>query len=391
MPAGDQVHVLHVVPGLLPGGMELMMAQVIRGLPDLEFRHTIACLRGHAQIAPRLPPQTAIHCLRSRPNEPQLPARIAAIIRKVRPDVIHARNWGAWPDTAVGRLMVWRPPPLVFSFHGLGRAGYMPLRRRIASRILARMTTSLFTVAEASRRVLVEHFGLPARRVAIIPNGVDTARFAPGPPRPGGGRFIVGTVGNLRAVKNHALLLRACAALRAGGVDLEVRIAGEGEERPCLETLARELGLTDRCRLAGLVSDVPAFLRGLDLFVLSSDSEQHPNALIEAMASGLPCASTRVGSVEEILEGGRAGLIVSPGDRPALTAAIRSLAQDAPRRRELAQKARRRACEGYGLERMVRSYADLYNGLAGRYRARVGRAVPAAGAGPRPPAESKTS
>ena len=357
--SGKDIHVLHVVPGLGPGGMELVMAGVIRGLSD-GMRHSIACLKGEPEIAESLPPQTDIHCFRSRPNEPQLPARLGRLIRALRPSVIHARNWGAWPDTAVGRLLAPPPVPLIFSFHGLGRAGYMPLRRRAASRILVRMTSHLFTVSLQSKRMLMARWGWPEGKVQVIPNGVDTERFRPAdrPRRPG--PVVVGSVGNLRPVKNHALLLRACAELARRGLRVKVRIAGEGELRAELQALADALGLGGRVELPGRVRDVPGFLHGLDVFVLSSDSEQHPNALNEAMACGLPCIATDVGSVEEILAGGEYGCIVPPGDVAALTAGLERLIRDPALRRRLASAGRRRVCEHYSLRKMLTAYEEMY-------------------------------
>lgn len=367
-------HVLHVVPGLGPGGMELILGRVITGLAGRGLRHSIACLKGEAEIADRLPPETDIHCLHARPNELGLPWRLRRLIRDVRPTVIHARNWGAWPDVAVARLMAWPPVPLIFSFHGLGVAGRMPLRRRLAFRILPRITTYLFTLSEESRRTLIDQYGWP-RRCAVIPNGVDTDAFRPAPARPAGGRLVVGTVGNLRPVKNHALLVRACADLVAQGLDLEVRIAGEGDERPRLTALAESSGMADRLRLVGRRDDVPGFLRGLDIFALTSDSEQHPNALTEAMACGLPCVATRVGGVPELLDGGRCGRIVEPGDRRGLAAALHDVALAPDRGRALGEAARVRACEHYSLERMIDRYEALYTRLSTGGRTDTGEAV----------------
>lgn len=358
--SGVPVHVLHVVPGLIPGGMELGMARVINGLRDKDMRHSVACLKGEPRIAEHLPPTTEIHCLRSRPNEPQLPARLARLIRRIRPTVIHARNWGAWPDVAVARFLAPPIVPLIFSFHGLGQAGYMPLRRRLASRALVRLTTCLFTLSEQSKRMLVAHWGWPEKRVDVIPNGVDTNRFRPATAPRETDRFVVGTVGNLRTVKNHALLIRACAAAARDGVDLELRIAGEGAERDKLLGLARSLRFADQLSLVGRIENVPGFLNRLDLFVLSSDSEQHPNALNEAMACGLASVATRVGCVEELLDNGRCGRIVPPGDLEAMTQAIGKLAVDPPARDELGKNARRRVCEVYSLKHMLAAYERLY-------------------------------
>lgn len=361
------MHVLHVTPGLIPGGMELTMAKVITGLTGPAVRHSIACLKGDPMVADCLPPETRIECLHSRPNEPGLPWRLARLIRGIRPSVIHARNWGAWPDVALARLLAWPIPPLVFSFHGLGKAGYMPLRRRLASHVLARMTTRLFAVSKSARRMLVERWGWPKKGVQVIPNGVDTDRFCPARTDPPSDRLVVGTVGNLRSVKNHALLVRACAEAVGRGFDLELRIAGEGDEREPLLGLARSLGLTNRLSLVGRIEDVPAFLNRLDLFVLSSDSEQHPNALNEAMACGLPCIGTRVGCVDELLDNGRCGRIVPPGDLAAMADAVEGLARDPTRRQELGRFARERVRNVYSLSRMLAAYEKLYRDVSASF------------------------
>ena len=355
---------LHVVPGLGAGGMELAMARVVTGLTGNGMRHSVACLKGEAQIASRLPPETDIHCLHSRPNEPQLPTRLDRLIRRLRPTVIHARNWGAWPDMAAGRLMTRPIVPLVFSFHGLGEAGYMPLRRRLASRVLVRMTTCLFTVSEQSRRMLVAKWGWPEERVRVIPNGVDTGRFRPlGIPKDTG-RTVVGTVGNLRLVKNHALLLRACAALTEEGIDLELRIAGDGPERANLLAAAESFGFADRLRLFGRTEDVPEFLNRLDVFALTSDSEQHPNALNEAMACGIPSVATRVGCVEELLDNGHCGPIVPPGDAECLVAALGRLIREPEQARQWAAAARERVQQHYSMSQMLEAYGRLYRDLS---------------------------
>jgi len=358
------IHLLHVVPGLPPGGMELTMGRVITGLRPSGMRHTIASLKGDNHIVGHYPDDTEVHSFHSRPNAPELPAQLARLIRRIRPTVIHARNWGAWPDTAVARLMAWPIVPMIFSFHGFGRAGFMPLRRRLASRVLVRMTTQLLALSEVSKQMLVARWGWPEHRVDVIPNGVDTERFRPTRGRRGTGRIVIGSVGNLRPVKNHALLIRACVELAGGGTDLEVRIAGEGPERPSLAALAESLGFSDRLSLPGRVADVPGFLNGLDVFVLSSDSEQHPNALNEAMACGVPSIATRVGCVEELLDDGRCGRIIPPGDLPALVAALRERIDDPVTGGTLADAARRRACERYSNETMLAAYDRMYRRLS---------------------------
>lgn len=361
---------LHVVPGLGPGGMELAMARVISRLTGDGMRHSIACLNGDTEIADHLPAETDIHCLHSRPNEPQLPARLGRLVREVSPTVIHARNWGAWPDTAVGRMLAWPIVPLIFSFHGLGKARHMPLRRRMASHVLARMTTYLFTVSEESKRMLISHWGWPEEQTGVIPNGVDTQRFCPANESVArdSDRIVIGTVGNLRPVKNHAMLVRACGELAERGVDVELRIVGEGEVRAKLLALAGSLGFADRLTLAGWVEDVPGFLRGLDIFVLSSDSEQHPNALNEAMACGIAPISTRVGCAAALLGQGRFGELVDPGDVPGLVAALARTISDPVGREERARKGCEHVHKYYSMEHMAEAYRAMYERLSIRRR-----------------------
>jgi glycosyltransferase involved in cell wall biosynthesis len=360
----ENLHILHVVPGLAPGGMELSLARVITELSVNGIRHSIACLKGDAEIADRLAQQTEIYCFHSSPNELRLPFRLATLIRRVRPSVIHARNWGAWPDVALARYATWPPVPLIFSFHGVGEAGYMPLRRRLASRILVKLTTCLFTVSESTKQMLVARWGWPEQNVLVIPNGVDTHRFQPaerGTRHPG---VVVGNVGSLRPVKNQALLVRACARLAAEGSDLELRIAGEGPERAKLLRIAESMNFTERLTLCGQVSDIPDFLRELDIFVLSSDSEAHPNALLEALACGVPCVGTRVGSVAEVLDEGRYGQIVEPGNIEDMAQAIRSLIHNTDLHSELRSAGRQRVCDKYSMERMAATYTELYERIS---------------------------
>jgi glycosyltransferase involved in cell wall biosynthesis len=360
------MHVLDIVPGLQPGGMELTLARLIQATEGHGIRHTVVCLKGDAVIADRLPASVPIHCLHSRPNDPLLPWRLWRLIRQIRPTVIHARNWGAWPDVALARLLVRPRVPLVFGFHGLAGVGPMPLRRRLAFRILSRITTYPLTVCEATKEMLIRELGWPAKNVRLIPNGIDAARFVPrSSTTPASQRLVIGCVGSLTPVKNHAMLLRAFSTLLKTGIDAELRIAGEGPERSALERLAAELGVASRLSLCGQVGDIPEFLHGLDVFALPSSSEAHPNALLEAMACGLPCVATDVGGVPEVLDGGRCGRLSPRGDPEQFAENLRDLCTNDEARQSLAAAARERVLERYSMQKMVAAYTRLYREASG--------------------------
>ncbi len=366
----SKIHVLHVAPTLRAGGLELTLARIVGRLGDMN--HSVICMRGEADIAGYFSPDVQIHCVRSKPNELALPFRMAKLIKRIKPDVIHARNWGAWADTAIASFLQRKAPPLIFSFHGVSIDGRASWKRRLAGRILANKTDLTFTVCNASRQVMADQYGLSVNRIGVIHNGVDIDRFTPAGKSPGK-PLVVGSLGSLVPMKNHALLIRSLSDLLAAGVDIQLRLAGGGPCREQLTDLADSLGIADSVQFLGAVDDVPQFLRGLDIFVLPSDSEAMPNSLLEAMSSALPCVATDVGGVGEILAQGAAGVLVSPGDQGALTEVLGQLAGDGLRREALAQAGRKRVCEHYNVDKMVADYGYLYEQVAaGNYRQALG-------------------
>ena len=354
------IHILHVVPTLGVGGLELTMARLVRRLSNSDMQHTICCLTGDPIIQDRFDQGVDIHCMHADRNGKFLPFRLAGLLRRLRPSAIHARNWPAWPDIALAALMVRPTVPVIWSFHGFESTGPVPFRRRFACRLLALITAHLFAVSQAARDGLARDVGLPAARISVIPNGVDTSQFKPITYCPNRGTFTIGTVGNLTPVKNQALLLRAAGLLARRGLDFRLEIGGEGPQREALLALSAELGIQDRLRLLGHVRDVPVFLHSLDLFVLPSRSEAHPNALLEAMACGIPCVATAVGGAPEVLDRGRCGLLVPDDDVEALAETIGLLASAPSQRQELAKAGADWAGEQYSLDRMVERYRRLY-------------------------------
>ena len=361
----SKFHVLHVVPTLGAGGMEMAMSRVVNGLLSDGISHSIVVLKGEAIIAGQFDPAVKIHCLHARPRDAGLLLQLRRLIRTERPSVIHARNLSAWPEVALARLSAWPPTPLVFSFHGLAGTTPLSLRWRLTSRALARVTNSVFTVSQGSKDFLIQQAGIPASGIAVIPNGVDTTRFFPSPEPCLQDEFRIGTLGSLTPVKNQALLIRACHRLSEAGFKLRLEIAGEGRERLALENLIEALGMTEKVLLIGHVADTPAFLQSLHAFVLPSHSEAHPNALSEAMACALPCIGSRVGGIPEILDQGRAGMLFDSGDETALAEALKTLIGNQPLREELGRAALVRTCEKYSMDVMIKNYRELYGRWAG--------------------------
>lgn len=207
-----------------------------------------------------------------------------------------------------------------------------------------------------------------AQPVTVIPNGVDCEYFRPMPQLRARERarlgladehFVIGTIGNIRPVKNIPFLLRAMSRVAASAPRARLLCVGGGPQLEEMRQLAGSLGLADRVLFPGLAKDVRPMLAAMDAFVLCSRQEGNPNVVLQAMAAALPVVSVSVGEVPFVIEDGRSGMLVAPGDEDAVVAALARLIHDPQRCRTLGDAARRRVGERFSASRMIASYAAL--------------------------------
>ena len=180
------------------------------------------------------------------------------------------------------------------------------------------------------------------------------------------GRLVVGAVGRLSAEKGFDDLIRAGDRLLGRGLDLELLIAGEGDDRPRLEALIAALGRGDRIRLLGFRPDTPALYQAMDAFALSSLREGLPNVLLEAMALEVPVVATRVAGVPRLVRHGENGLLVEPGSVDQMTAALARLLGDGALRAALGRAGRATVEADYSFEARMQKVRALYDDLLGR-------------------------
>ena len=366
LPVGAAPLLLHVFPTFAVGGAQVRFCALANRFGP-RWRHALVALDGRYDCAARLSPDVVLERVASpaRPRDGlrNLP-RIRALLRRLRPAVLVTSNWGSI-EWAVANLA----PPRLRHLHtedGFGpdeSAGQKP--RRVLARRLALRRSTVVLPSTTLLRVAGEVWRLPRAGLRHVPNGLDLRRFRPdGPtaalPVPGTGP-LVGTVAALRPEKNLGRLLRAAASLLAEGIALRLVVIGDGAERPRLEALARELGIAGSVLFAGHVSDPAAAYRAMDLFALSSDTEQMPFSVLEAMATGLPVASTDVGDVRAMLPAEGAAHLAAPDDA-ALVAALRPLLVDAALRARLGAANRLKAERDYDEEGMFQAYAALIDG-----------------------------
>jgi glycosyltransferase involved in cell wall biosynthesis len=244
--------------------------------------------------------------------------------------------------------------PTVATLHLQGDLGPSPAELR---KVYANLDATLATSAEVARQ-LRDDLGVPAAAIHRVRNGVDLPARTAYP----AGRYplVVGAVGRLTDQKGFDLLIEAVSRVDRHGRRLRVVIAGQGRDRERLERQARGLPVA----FIGLCPDVPALLRGLDLFCLPSRREGLSLALLEAMAHGLPCLTTAVGDTAEAV--GADAMVVPPEDVDGLVIAFDRLLCDPGLRRDLGRRARLRALRDFDAERMVTQTVRVLAGAAAR-------------------------
>jgi glycosyltransferase involved in cell wall biosynthesis len=288
-----------------------------------------------------------------------LPPLLTHIARH-RPDILYSLTvvpniWGRLFGRAVG------VPALV--------AGFRELRPRQWEPLLWRVTDRLICNAAPLRERAVHELGVPKDRVAAIPNCVDTECFRPaeapqdGPPR-------VVSVARLVVDKSPLALVEAFALAKTSVPDARLTIVGDGPLRPHVEARLAELGIADSVEIVTGCGEVRPHLWNAQVFVLASRREGSPNAVLEAMACGLPVVATRTGGLPELVEHGVTGLLTGPEDPADLGAALVQVLSDADLRKSMGAAGREKAVRGHSPEAMVRATEGVL--LAAWHRRRGG-------------------
>lgn len=351
----DIVNVVHVVGQLEMGGMEKLLVEFARHADRERFALHFLSLGKRGILADEIEalgwPVTPLE------NGPglslRLMLRLARRFRHLRADVVHTHN----------------TRPLLYAGPAARLAG---VRRIIHTRHgqrfgAARHETTAFRLASltADRVVCVSHDsariaaaeGISTRRIRTLWNGIDVSRFRAAA---SGGDGPVLAVGRLSAEKDFPTLVRAAAIVARAAPSFRLEIAGDGACMADLKRLVEELNLRDVVRLLGQVRDVPTLLARGSVFTLSSLTEGVSLTILEAMATGLPVVTTRVGGNPEVVADGETGLLVPSGDPAALAAALLEVWQNPARREALGRAGRRRVEECFEVRKVIAAYEELY-------------------------------
>jgi glycosyltransferase involved in cell wall biosynthesis len=315
--------------------------------------------------------------------DPRGIVRLSRLIAEFRPDVVHSHMTHA--NLLARATRVIRPfPVLLCTLHALDMAGVERDRGpvfELAHRLTDTLADRTTAICHAAADYYIRRRAVPSAKMLVVPNGIDSAAFAPDPTARARARESLGVkdhfvwlaAGRLEAAKAYPTLLRAMAELGQGPHILLV--CGRGSLADELRALAGELGITDRVRFLGLRSDMPDMMRAANAFVLSSDSEGLPLVLLQASAAGLPIVATDVGGNGEAVADGENGFLVPPGDPQVLAAAMRRVAELEPAERaRLGEAGQRRVREKFEANSVIDQWERLYGELLKAAQPRQGAA-----------------
>jgi L-malate glycosyltransferase len=357
------------------GGAQRRTVDLINGF-GRRFRHAVIALDGSVSAAESIDPhvEAETSCLaieKTRLLSPRNLARFRALYRSVSPDLLLTYNFGSMEAVIANRLFAQIPHIHVEDGFGAEESGRRQLRRRVWLRRLAlrgrsQLVVPSFTLKQLARDV----WRLDERSIHHLPNGIDLNRFGPrqafGPaPAARATEPVVGSVGVFRAEKNFARLIRAFSAC-LGQSSAQLVLVGDGPERAALEAMSRELAQEGRIVFPGFAARPERLLAGFDIFALSSDTEQMPIGLVEAMAAGLPIVATDVGDVRRLLPAEQQPYVVEKTDEAAFASALRELAERPELRRSLGARNAAHARAHFDLKTMLANYGALFDRLLSR-------------------------
>lgn len=362
------LRVMFVHTSLFVGGAEALLVDLIQRLDRRRIVPEVCCLKDIGPLGKSLSHDVPIfHHLIKHKYDAAVVWRLARLFRRRQTDAIV--TIGAGDKMFWGRLAARAAgvPVIASALHstgwpdGLGRA----------NRLLTPITDAFIAVAEPHGRYLIDVEHLPAERVHVVVNGVDTERFYPWPADSrlrselgiSPGAPVAGIVARLGSEKNHEMFLEVARRVRERVPAAQFLIVGDGVERERLERLAAELHVSDGVHFLGNRADVPQLLALVDVFLLTSHIEANPVSILEAMATGKPVVATRVGSVGESVHDGRTGYLVEPGDAARMAERVIALFEDPQFARSLGAEGRRLVVERWSVDRMVEGYQSLLEEL----------------------------
>jgi glycosyltransferase involved in cell wall biosynthesis len=373
MPACGKIHTIMILENhLVMGGLEKKLYDFVSRIDRSHYRVVVCCLKDAGYFKNAFVELGVPFYERLLRHKYDVFAyrRLLRVIAAENVDLIYTLPH---PNSVIFSSIARRTgrvKGVVVSIHGTGA----PTGGRMVRAYLKPFFCGVdrfIAVAEQHRSYLIVSEELPADKVVVIHNGVDVGKYHPGEPDPALRKAlglppeerVITTVASLNRYKGVDVLLHAVPEIIRRHSDTRIVIVGDGPERAVLTRLALDLDLAERVVFTGIRSDVDEILRSSDVFVLPSRTEAFPNVILEAMATALPVVATDVGSVEELVEGGKTGYRVRPDDPHVLSEKVCALLEDPDRARAFGEAGRRVVEQRYRLEGMCERRERLFDEL----------------------------
>lgn len=362
-----KINLLVAVAGLNIGGAEVVIKHLVRAIDQSRFNVTICCIKVRGVIGDELVHEGFEVVTLSNSREPRVDyftfIKLLRLIRMKRIDVVHTHSADALADSAVCKLLMPHLK-LIHTFH-FGNYPNLRMRQMWIEQVFSRIATRLVAVGETQRLQIKNVLRLRDRRIGKVWNGVSL-NFSHGNYSfrsrvSAENRILIGTIATLIEQKGLFDLLDVASQLRDARKRATFVIVGEGPLRQELEAKRQELKLENTVILSGWVMNAAEVaLPSFDIFFQPSLWEAMSIVILEAMGAGIPVVATRVGENAHVIEDGVDGLLIEPRDVKGMAAALSWLIEDGALRRRLGSAASRKISQQFTVERMTRSYEEIY-------------------------------
>lgn len=357
------------------GGAEILACKLIRALCS-SYDFIIASLDGTGPLQDTLTRLgVPVYSLSRQPGiDPALVMQLVRLLRQHKCNLIHAHQYTPFAYALLARLQ-YTSIPILFTEHGRFVPDQRQMRRVLTNRLLLSTEDRITAVSNSVRDALVRYEGLPRQRIAVVPNGVDTAFYSPAhnseklsvrtrlglPPD----CFVVVHVARLDPVKDHFTAISAFEHLYKTHSNSRLLLVGDGPERSRILAFIHERGLQSVVIPLGQQVNTLPYYHAADCFLLTSLSEGMPLTVLEAMSCALPVVSTACGAVPEIVEHGKTGFVAPIRDNVALGKYLIHLAKHSEQRTIMGSMGRLVCLSRHNWSKVVNAYADIYDRMLG--------------------------
>ena len=370
-----KIHIVHILNSLGTGGMENGVVNLINNMNHEKYKNSIVTLSDIWSLKNRIIQNDVgfFEIKKKGKVDFSLSLKLLKLLKDIKPDVVHTRNWGTLLDGFLAAKMA-NVPIIIHGIHGKDFRNYKKEKHKriYIQRFVFALVDRLIILSEQLRKEYVKSGELIGKdnKITIINNGVDLKKFESNIAKNNKkleiglqkNDFVIGNVARLDPIKDHQTLIKAFSEVCESIKNSKLLLVGSGPLLPMLQNLTKLYNVREKTRFLGSRQDIPELLNIMDIYVQSSLYEGMSNTILEAMASKIPVIATDVGGTPDIIIDNETGILIPSGDANALANSILLLSN-----KDLAQKMGESGYERvkkiFSIEKMVASYENLYEKL----------------------------